>query len=160
MREALKDNAWILKINPSTVVTVDHIRVFFPLWMLVHDFRLHAHTEDDIVWKHSNDRVYLAASAYKAQFLGMVLSPLDRMVWKAWAPLKVRFFAWLALQNRIWTADRLEKRRLENCGYALCARGCKKRGLTSSTSAVTPLGMEDGARQAGTGAHGYFHLAS
>ena len=33
--EALKGNAWILKINPSTVVTVGHIREFFTLWMLV-----------------------------------------------------------------------------------------------------------------------------
>lgn len=29
--------------------------------------------------------------------------------WKAWAPSNVKFFAWLALQDRIWTADRLAK---------------------------------------------------
>ncbi|XP_071680109.1 uncharacterized protein [Lolium perenne] len=32
------------------------------------------------------------------------------IVWKTWAPLKCRFFAWLAVQNRLWTADRLAKR--------------------------------------------------
>lgn len=45
-------------------------------------------TEDDIVWKHTASGIYSAASAYKAQFLKMVLTPLDKMVWKAWAPQK------------------------------------------------------------------------
>ena len=45
------------------------------------------------------------------------------MVWKAWAPPKVKFFAWLALQDRIWTADRLAKRGWPNCDLCpLCKR--------------------------------------
>ncbi|XP_044441534.1 uncharacterized protein [Triticum aestivum] len=67
-------------------------------------------TEYDILWKCTANGQYSTASAYKAQFLRMVLSPIHRMVWKAWAPPKVKFFAWLALQDRIWTADRLVKR--------------------------------------------------
>ena len=86
MREALKGNAWILKINPNTVVTVGHIREFFALWMLVHDFHLDDQAEDDIIWKHVNDGIYSAATAYKAQFLGLILSPMDHMVWKACPP--------------------------------------------------------------------------
>jgi hypothetical protein len=43
------------------------------------------------------------------------------MVWKNWATPKVKFFSWLAIQNRLWTADRLEKRGWENCGLCpLC----------------------------------------
>jgi hypothetical protein len=38
------------------------------------------------------------------------------MVWKAWATPKVKFFSWLAIRNRIWTVDRLEKRVWDNCG--------------------------------------------
>jgi hypothetical protein len=42
-------------------------------------------------------------------------------VWKVWAPPKVKFFAWLAMQNRVWTADRLAKRGWPNCGLCpLC----------------------------------------
>ena len=79
--------------------------------------------EDDvIVWKHKNDGVYSAASAYRAQFLGLVISPLDRMIWKNWAPPKVKFFAWLALQDRIWTADRLAKRGWPNSGLCTVCR--------------------------------------
>ena len=65
-REALKDNAWIFKININTVVTGGHIREFFTLWMLVHDFSLDVQVEDGIIWKHANDRLYTAATAYKA----------------------------------------------------------------------------------------------
>uniref|UniRef100_A0A8R7TV95 Reverse transcriptase zinc-binding domain-containing protein n=1 Tax=Triticum urartu TaxID=4572 RepID=A0A8R7TV95_TRIUA len=45
------------------------------------------------------------------------------MIWKAWAPPKARFFAWLATQDRIWTADRLAKRGWLN--YGLCPL-CKR----------------------------------
>ncbi|XBI06310.1 hypothetical protein VPH35_134341 [Triticum aestivum] len=86
-------------------------------------FHLDEQTEDDIIWKHANDGIYTASTAYKAQFLGLTLSPMDRMVWKAWAPPKVNFFAWLALQDRIWTADLLEKSGWPNCGPCpLCKR--------------------------------------
>uniref|UniRef100_A0A453SE28 Reverse transcriptase zinc-binding domain-containing protein n=1 Tax=Aegilops tauschii subsp. strangulata TaxID=200361 RepID=A0A453SE28_AEGTS len=91
--------------------------------MLLNDVHLHEQTEDTIIWKHANDGIYTAATAYKAQFLGLTLSPLDRMVWKAWAPPKVKFFAWLAIQDRIWTADRLQRRGWPNCGLCkLCNR--------------------------------------
>jgi hypothetical protein len=46
-------------------------------------------------------------------------------VLKAWAPQKLKSVSWLAMQNRIWMADRLEKRGWQNCGnvgytYPLC----------------------------------------
>ena len=47
--------------------------------MLVNGFHLDEHLEDDIVWKHSNDGIYTAATVYKAQFLGLTLPP-----WTAW----------------------------------------------------------------------------
>ena len=123
MREALKGNAWILKIKIDTPVTAAHVHEFFSLWMLVNEVHLDEHAEDDITWKHSNDGIYLASSTYKAQFLGLILSPMDFMVWKAWAPPKVKFFSWLALQDRIWTADRLARRGWPNCGLCqLCKR--------------------------------------
>ena len=93
VREALKENAWILKIKQGTTISVNHISEFFNLWMLLHDFRLDMQAEDDIIWKHANDGIYTASSAYKAQFLGLTLSPMDRMVWKSWAPPKVKLLA-------------------------------------------------------------------
>ena len=80
VREALKNNDWILKINPSTTVSIEHIRQFFMLWMLLHNFHLDELFEDSIIWKHTTDGRYSAASAYQAQFLGLVLSPLEHMI--------------------------------------------------------------------------------
>lgn len=123
VREAIKHNAWMLKIKPPTVISVEFITQFFTLWMLLDEVHLDALAEDDILWKHTTSGHYSAASAYKAQFIGMVFSPMDQMVWKVWGPPKVKFFAWLALQDRIWTADRLAKRGWPNCGLCpLCKR--------------------------------------
>ena len=55
------------------------------------------------------------------QFLGHTNSMMPTLVWKPWAPPKCKIFAWLAIQNRIWTADRLERRGWQNCGLCkLC----------------------------------------
>ena len=86
VREALSHNAWILKIKPPTIISAELITQFFTLWALLHEVQLDDLTEDDIVWKHTASGIYSAASAYKAQFLGMVLTPLDKMVWKACPP--------------------------------------------------------------------------
>ena len=74
--------------------------------------------------KHAHEhREYSAKSAYKAQFMGAILTPMKKVIWKVWAPPKVKFFAWLAIQNRVWTVDRLERRGMQNCGLCpLCKR--------------------------------------
>jgi hypothetical protein len=71
---------------------------------------------DDIVWRLTPNGQYSAKSAYDLQFIGTTLSSLDKTIWKAWAPPKVKFFVWLANQNRIWMANQLEKRGWLNCG--------------------------------------------
>ena len=80
-------------------------------------------TTDDITWKFTTSGFYTAASAYKAQFEGLTRSSMPEMVWKNWAPPKCKLFAWLVLQNRVWTADRLHRRGWPNCGLCqLCKR--------------------------------------
>ncbi|GJN38304.1 hypothetical protein PR202_gb27333 [Eleusine coracana subsp. coracana] len=37
-----------------------------------------------------------------------------RRLWKTWAPQKCKFFLWLAIKNRCWTADGLARRRLDH----------------------------------------------
>jgi hypothetical protein len=55
------------------------------------------------------------------QFLALTSSPMAFLVWKLWASLKCKIFAWLVLQNRVWTADRLARREWQNCGLCkLC----------------------------------------
>lgn len=35
------------------------------------------------------------------------------MIWKAWAPLKVKIFLWLSFHRRHWTNDRRKRHGLE-----------------------------------------------
>lgn len=72
--------------------------------------------DDEIRWKLTNNGEYTAKSAYKLQFLGTITSRMEKTIWKAWAPPKTIFFAWLANQNRVWTADRLAARGWPNYG--------------------------------------------
>jgi hypothetical protein len=95
---------------------MNHITQFAELWALIQDVHLTPNRDDNILWKFMESGLYTTKSAYNMQFLGMIDSNMHNMVWKAWAPPKSKFFAWEAIQNRIWTADRLQKRGWPNCG--------------------------------------------
>jgi hypothetical protein len=40
-------------------------------------------------------------------------------LWRSWAPQKCKFFLWLAMRNKCWTVDNLEKRGLQHPGSCL-----------------------------------------
>jgi hypothetical protein len=44
-----------------------------------------------------------------AQVAGAIRSNMDKVVWKIWAPPKCKIIAWLMIQNRVWTADQIER---------------------------------------------------
>jgi hypothetical protein len=47
-------------------------------------------------------------------FLGSITFEPWKRLWKTWAPPKCKFFIWLAIRNKCWTADRLQKRGLDH----------------------------------------------
>lgn len=65
-----------------------------------------------ISWNITADGKYSAASAYAVQFVGRIRQPHLEQVWSIKVEGKVRFFFWLMLQNRNWTAERLRARGL------------------------------------------------
>jgi hypothetical protein len=80
-------------------------------------------TVDGTTLKFTASGSYLVALAYKAQFEGMIKSFMPEAVWINWAPPKCKLFPWLILQNRVWTADRLQKCGWPNCSVCqLCKR--------------------------------------
>ena len=126
VQQAMQDNAWVTSIKMDHSFTMDHLSQYVVLWSLLQNVSLTSNVEDEIEWKLTENGQYSAASAYEVQFLGMVLSNLEKTLWKAWAPPKTKFFAWLATQNRLWTADRLEKRGRPNCGLCpLCKQSAE-----------------------------------
>jgi hypothetical protein len=119
--QALVSKSWILNIKMDANLTVPHIREYIRLWGCLQNVILHEERVDSIVWNLTPNGEYSSASAYEAQFFGATLTNFNKMVWKAWATPKVKFFSWLGIRNRIWTADRLERRGWDNCGLCqLC----------------------------------------
>ncbi|KAE8798739.1 Alpha-galactosidase [Hordeum vulgare] len=107
----------------SVNLSIKHMVHFVDLWVHLEQFQIITDMEDDISWKFEAKGEYSAAFAYRIQFLGSMTTTMNKTIWKVWAPPKVNFFSWLAIQNRIWMANRLEKRGWENCGLCtLCRR--------------------------------------
>lgn len=121
VQKALLNNFWVSQVKTSQGITVEHLQEFVNLWEKLSHVHLLPDTPDSITWKLTKDGHYSAATAYSAQFLGSVDTDLPRIVWRSWAPPKCKFFAWLVINNRIWTADRLQKRGWPNCNLCpLC----------------------------------------
>ena len=112
---ALHDNSWISRINMSNGLSLVHILEFFELWSKLQDIQVVHGVRHEIKWKFTQDGVYSSSTAYKMQFVGLISSDMPRLVWKCWAPPKFKFFAWLILQDRVWTADHLQRRGWPNC---------------------------------------------
>jgi hypothetical protein len=93
---------------------MDAIREYLRLWECLDGVQLHEENVDSIFWNLSSNGEYPSALAYNTQFFGATLSCFNKLVWKNWAPPKIKFFAWLAICNRLWTADHLEKICWEN----------------------------------------------
>ena len=106
VQDALTDYKWISDLDVSNF-TVNHISQFVQLWELIQETPLSPGTADSISWTLTTSGVYSAKSAYEAQFFGAAACSFVAVVWNAWAPPKCSFFAWLAVQNRLWTSDRL-----------------------------------------------------
>ena len=66
-------------------------------------------TPDQLCWKWAAGGTYSAKSCYLATFQGSTTSCSWKMIWKNWAPPRVKFFHWLADQDRCWTTERLAR---------------------------------------------------
>jgi hypothetical protein len=64
---------------------------------------------DEFKWRFSPDGKYSTRSAYNMQFQGAFADFEWDHVWKLKTEEKCRFFSWLFLQNKLWTADRIIK---------------------------------------------------
>jgi len=81
---------------------------FFKLWQTIEaaNLNLDETEEDSIVWTLENSGEYSTRSAYAVQFAGNLASNHPALIWRVWAPPKYKYFVWLLLQNRLWTAVR------------------------------------------------------
>jgi hypothetical protein len=65
--------------------------------------------KDRLEWRWSPDGSYSSRSAYAALMLGQSAVLGTKELWKTSPPNNCRFFVWLALHGRCWTAERLHR---------------------------------------------------
>jgi hypothetical protein len=105
--------------------------------IVLQDVHLHEYRVDTIVWNLTSNREYFLASAYEAQFFDATLTNFNKIIWKVWVILKVKFFSWLTIWNRIWTADCFERGGWDNCGHVLTLQ----RNTRIGGSPILPLSL-------------------
>jgi hypothetical protein len=86
--------------------TATEIAELISLWEAVSEVQL-TENEDSIRWKWTASGQYSSRSAYRAQLAGSYCSFDALAIWKAKVESKHRFFAWLLVQRKILTADKL-----------------------------------------------------
>ena len=111
VREALVERRWITDIQGALSPLA--LWQYVQLWVRVRDFVL-SEGPDTLLWRWTTDAQYSSKSCYDFLFEGSIASSSWRLNWRTWAPPRVKFFVWLACQNRCWTADRLARRGLQH----------------------------------------------
>jgi hypothetical protein len=76
----------VMQIDTSNGLSVQHLQEFVKLWEIVSHTHLVDDTPDSILWKLTSNGEYSCSLAYNAHFVGAILSPMDSLVWKNWAP--------------------------------------------------------------------------
>ncbi|WVZ53711.1 LOW QUALITY PROTEIN: hypothetical protein U9M48_004616, partial [Paspalum notatum var. saurae] len=108
--QALTNRRWIADIKGA--LSVQALVDYLKLWELVDGIVMQPEISDKHTWKLSRSGAYTSKSAYQAFFLGSVKFAPWKRIWKSCAPLRCKFFVWLAVKNKCWTADCLSKRGL------------------------------------------------
>ena len=114
--EALHGDRWVLDLRHG-----DTTEIIPQVILSEANLILREGVADAIKWKTGDQ--YTARAAYRIQFPDRPREQLQQLVWKIWAPGKVKIFLWLLHLNRLWCNDRLQRRGWIN-GYfcQLCNR--------------------------------------
>ena len=112
--QALQNRSWVHDIKGA--LTVEVLVDYLLIWDMVDGVVLQQNVADHYKWKLTQHGSYSSKSAYEAFFMGSIKFGPWKRVWKTWAPPRCRFFIWLVLHNRVWTAVRLARRNLPPSG--------------------------------------------
>jgi hypothetical protein len=91
------------------MTTVDEMAEFAMLWEMVQEIRF-TDRRDELRWRWTSNGEYSSKSAYRAQLHGSFCQFDADTVWKAHTQSKHKSFAWLLIQSKILTMDKLQAR--------------------------------------------------
>jgi hypothetical protein len=102
--DALRGNTWIGDLSGN--ITVEGCIQCVRLWEKIEEVERDDHQADRYTWKGSTSGRYSARDTYNMLCHGSVWDGNHEQVWKPRVPLKCKIFIWLALRDRLWTAER------------------------------------------------------
>jgi hypothetical protein len=106
----LENRQWVRAINGGISQTT--MIEYLELWNILQHISLNAQP-DKLIWRWTPDCAYSAKSAYTMLHIGAIQSRGHKLIWKAWAPFRVKIFLWLAMKRMHWTADRRARHSLD-----------------------------------------------
>jgi hypothetical protein len=90
------------------VIGVRELGQYLLLWRKVEQFTP-TNQPDQMIWRWNASGTYSAKTCYLSMFQGSKSCNAWRLIWRTWAPPRVKFFHWLAHKDRCWTAERLQR---------------------------------------------------
>jgi hypothetical protein len=99
--------------------TSAEINQFVTLWTLIRHINF-TDQEDGIEWRFKANGQYSTKLAYTIQFAGSFGEHEWNKMWRAKVENKCKFFPWLLLQNKLWTADQTRCHSQSNLSVMSC----------------------------------------
>ncbi|TVU37249.1 hypothetical protein EJB05_10553, partial [Eragrostis curvula] len=122
----LANRSWIRDIVGG--LTVPALIQYLKLWERLRFLTLNEESPDRLRWRWTPDDNYSSKSAYLAMFHGSIPFPGAELIWKAWCPSKVKMFAWIAMQHRLFCVS----------DAAACGNRRRPRALAESVDGRIP----------------------
>jgi hypothetical protein len=80
------------------------------LWDIASETTLVNSEADKVIWKNAADGAFSVKTAHNLFFMATIKFACAKPIWKLKAPVKCKFFMWLAVHRRYLAADNLERR--------------------------------------------------
>lgn len=104
MHSELMDNGWTSDVQ-GDISFVAHLKMTH-LIQAINRVPRHEEAPDHLSWPSTASGSYTPGSVCRHLCQCRVHFPYAKCIWRSWAPLKCKFFAWLTVQYRLWTSDR------------------------------------------------------
>jgi hypothetical protein len=102
--EALQEDAWISDVEGD--LSIDGWMQCSLLWEAIEGVPRAGDRPDQFAWRGAASGKYTTRETYGMLCQGRISWAMAKPVWRSLAPLKCKFFGWLALRYRLWTSDR------------------------------------------------------
>ena len=114
MAQGLQDDRCVRDI--SGALTMQVLLDQLLIWELTRTVVLRPGVPDQLVWKWTSDQSCSTSSAYRTFIIGQASMPGAKILRKTRIPGKCKFFGWLVLHDRSWTAARRRRHNLQDHG--------------------------------------------